>query len=58
LVDSTADRYFGEAHPKKLHSKAYQRCGHQPVITTVEYSSQADQFQIGGCLRPAAYITA
>ena len=36
--------------PKKLNRKAYHRCGHQPVIATAGYSSQADQFQIGGCL--------
>jgi hypothetical protein len=36
--------------PKKLSPKAYDRCGHQPVITAAGYSSQADRFQIGGRL--------
>jgi hypothetical protein len=42
---------FDSRHlPKKLNRKAYHPCGHLPVIATAGYSSQADQFQIGGCL--------
>ena len=49
-VFSADDGFDSRRLPKKLNRKAYHHCGHQPVIATAGYSSQADQFQIGGCL--------
>jgi len=38
------------ASPKNRTPKAYDRSGHQPVITAARYSSQAEQFHIDLCL--------
>ena len=51
LLENKATSWFDSSPlSKKLNPKAYDRCGHQPVITAARYSSQAEQFHIDLCL--------